>query len=63
MRDLKAISTEELMKEISCREGVRSIDVAGEEFSKIQISGTEGKGLRYIKSYGPSMIIEIIKKG
>lgn len=59
--NLRDISTEDLILEISSRDGVRSIDVTKDEFHKTQVSGLCDSRLRYLKGYGPGIILEISK--
>lgn len=61
MDSLKNISTEELIKEIANREGVRSMDITKGEFHRTQVSGEGDSKLRYLKGYGPGVILEITK--
>jgi hypothetical protein len=58
---LRDVSTEDLVKEIINRQGIRSIEVTEEEFHKTQVSGSGEKRLRYLKGYGPGIVIEVTK--
>lgn len=59
MKSLRGFNTEDLIKELESREGVKSTNVYSDEFSKIQVSGNGDKHLRHIKGYGPLIILEI----
>lgn len=62
MVNLRDISTAELLKEIISRQGIRSIEVSEEEFHKTQVSGGNSERLRYLKGYGPGVIIEVSRR-
>lgn len=62
MINLRSVSTEDLLKEIINRQGIRSMEVSEEEFHKTQVSGSNDGKLRYLKGYGPGVIIEVSKK-
>lgn len=57
--DLREIRTKDLVKEFMSRQGVKSTNVNNNEFSKIQVSGEGDKHLRYLKGYGPAVILEV----
>lgn len=63
MSNLKEVSMDELIAEITRREGVRSMIISKNEYvkSQVHLSSTYDNGTRYLKSHGPGIILEIIK--
>lgn len=59
MVSLRNISTDELLREIANRDGVRSIHVDQGEYHKTQVSGNGDSKLRYIRGQGVATILEI----
>lgn len=65
MSNLREASIDELIAEITRREGVRSMQISKNEYVKAQVhlSATYDNGTRYLKGYGPGVILEITKRG
>lgn len=55
--ELRNFTTEQLISELENRNGVRSTHIREGEFSKIEAKGIDESKLRYLKGYGPGVII------
>ena len=66
MINLRDIETEDLINELLLREEVRSMNIEKGETVKSVVFLTENKnseyGTRYLRGYGPSIILEIEMK-
>lgn len=63
MVNLNEVTTDELIAEITRREGVRSMIISKNEYvkSQVHLSSTYDDGTRYLKAHGPGIILEIMK--
>ena len=61
MSNLKEVSIDELIAEITRREGVRSMIISKNEYvkSQVHLSSSYDDGTRYLKAHGPGIILEI----
>ena len=63
MINLRNIQTKDLINELLLREGVRSMNIEKGETVKSVVFLTEKQndedGTRYLRAYGPSLILEI----
>lgn len=59
MRNLGAITTDDLIQELKAREKVRSMEINKNEVYKAQAAGLDDSMSRYIKGEGPAIILEI----
>lgn len=66
MINLRNIKTKDLINELLIREGVRSMNIEKGETVKSVVFLTENQnseyGTRYLRGYGPSIILEIEMK-
>ena len=66
MINLRNIKTKDLINELLIREGVRSMNIEKGETVKSVVFLTEKQndedGIRYLRGYGPSLILEIEMK-
>ncbi|MGG7142459.1 BC1881 family protein [Clostridium nigeriense] len=60
--DLRKVAVSELIKELTSRDGIRSMEINKNEVHKVQAAGLDDSKNRYIKGEGPAIILEI-KKG
>ncbi|MBB6622251.1 BC1881 family protein [Clostridium gasigenes] len=58
--DLKGISTKALIDELKSREGSRSMEINKSESFKVLANGNDGSKSRYIRGYGPVIVLEIM---
>ena len=63
MINLRNVDTKDLINELLLREGVRSMNIEKDETVKTTVFLTEKQndedGTRYLRGYGPSIILEI----
>ncbi len=63
MINLRNVDTKDLINELLIREGVRSMNIEKDETVKTTVFLTEKQndedGTRYLRGYGPSIILEI----